>query len=350
MRTFAPGKLVLTGAYAVLEGAPAIAIASSRGAFADSSRAAVSPTPEVRAAFGDAPAPHADASTMFVDDRKLGLGASAAILVASLAAREAETGADLSSDVVRERIFAAARAAHAHAQGGGSGVDVAASVYGGVIQYVMGQPVKRVALPRGLRVRTFACQTSARTSELRAEIDRLARTNPAVHRACMAELVAVANDAASAIQAGDGPAFVAALRRTARGLASLGAAAGVGIVPTGFDELEALADRDEASFSVSGAGGGDVAVYVGRSEPSASFLERAHALGLFALGVSIDEGGVRLAPVATTFAEAAQSEASEGSNEIPAREALAPELHSAASRGVDHPAALDDESTHPRNT
>ena len=37
MKVFAPGKLVLTGAYAVLEGAPAIVVATSRGAFADGS-------------------------------------------------------------------------------------------------------------------------------------------------------------------------------------------------------------------------------------------------------------------------------------------------------------------------
>jgi phosphomevalonate kinase len=309
MRTFAPGKLVLTGAYAVLEGAPAIAVAVSRGAFADSSRPARLPTPEVLAALGEnAAAPEVDASTMFAGDRKLGLGASAAILVASLAAREAEAGADLSSAIVRERIFAAARNAHAHAQSGGSGIDVAASVHGGAIQYVMGQPVKRVALPSGLRVRTFACRNSARTSELRAEIDRLARTEPAVHHGNMTELVAIAHDAARAVDGGDGPAFVSALRRTARGLARLGEAAGVGIVPSGFDALEGLADRDEAAFCVSGAGGGDVAVYVGRHEPSAAFLERAHALGLFALGVAIDDQGVRVAPPTTTFTAAAQKD------------------------------------------
>ncbi|MDF2692542.1 MAG: Phosphomevalonate kinase [Labilithrix sp.] len=309
MRTFAPGKLVLTGAYAVLEGAPAIAVAVSRGAFADASRASLAPTPEVRAALGESvTAPEVDASTMFAGDRKLGLGASAAILVASLAAREAEAGADLALSVVRDRIFAAARDAHARAQSGGSGIDVAASVHGGAIRYVMGEPVKRVALPRGLRLRTFACRNSARTSELRAEIDRLARTNPTAHRACMTELVIIAHDAARAIDDGDGPAFVTALRRTARGLARLGDAAGVGIVPSGFDELEALADRDEAAFCVSGAGGGDVAVYVGRLEPSASFLERAHALGLFALGVAIDDQGMRLAPAATAFAAATQQD------------------------------------------
>lgn len=300
MRTFAPGKLVLTGAYAVLEGAPAIAVAVRRGASADSSRVALSATPEVRAAIGDdVPAPHADASSMFVGARKLGLGASAAILVASLAARDAEAGADLDDARYRDDLFARARAAHARAQGGGSGVDVAASTYGGVIRYTVGEIPRRVALPMGLHVEVFACGTSARTSELVAHIDRLAITSPVSYRACMGDLTRVANEAASACEAGHASDFVECLRRTARGLDRLGVAANVGIVPAGFDALEAIAAHEEASFSVSGAGGGDVAVYVGGGAPSSKFTESAHALGLFSLDLSLDNKGVRLAPAST---------------------------------------------------
>jgi phosphomevalonate kinase len=301
MRTFAPGKMVLSGAYAVLEGAPAIAVAVSRGAFADSSRAALTPTPEVTAALertheGVIVAPHTDASAMFVGSRKLGLGASAAILVASLGARVAEGGADLADPVVRDALFVRAREAHAEAQGGGSGVDVAVSVYGGTLRYVMGQRVRHVALPRGLALHVFACGTSARTSELRSEVDRLAKVNPALHRTCIGELDAIAREAAASVDRADADAFVGALRRTARGLARLGIAAQVPIVPAGFEMLEELAASERASFSVSGAGGGDVAVYVGPGAPSAAFLDRAHALGLFSLSLSLDTRGLRLAP------------------------------------------------------
>jgi phosphomevalonate kinase len=314
MKTFAPGKLVLTGAYAVLEGAPAITIAVSRGAFADSSRRALMPTPEVRSALLregalESAAPHADASSMFVGSRKLGLGASAAILVASLAARDADGGADLLDPRYREQLFTRARDAHAEAQEGGSGVDVAASVHGGAIHYVMGQSAKRVTLPHGLHIEVFACGTSARTSELRAEIDQLAKNNPALHHACMNELTTIATDAAAAVAGGDGAAFVDTLRRTARGLARLGNAAHVGIVPPGFDSLEAIAAREEASFSVSGAGGGDVAVFVGRSAPTPKFLERAHALGLFSLALSLDTKGVRIAPAASASTESSPARA-----------------------------------------
>ena len=292
MKVFAPGKLVLTGAYAVLSDAPAIVVATSRGAFADGSRTTPTPTPEVRVALGDGACPHVDASALFLGSRKLGLGASAAILVASLAAREGARGADLSDPQVRQKLFDRARAAHAASQGGGSGVDVAASVYGGVLEYVPGVPKPR-QLPAGTAMVVFACGTSARTAELRGYVDRLAETAPSVHEACIAELSAIARDAAKAVQCGEREPFIRAIRRASRGLARLGASAGAPIVPEGFECLEEIAAAEGACFCVSGAGGGDVATYIGSAHPSAAFVERALALGLFEIDVELDEKGVR---------------------------------------------------------
>jgi phosphomevalonate kinase len=294
MRVFAPGKLVLTGAYAVLEGAPAIVMATSRGAYADDARTTPTPTLEVRAALGDVPCPHVDASSLFLGSRKLGLGASAAILVASLAARAGARGADLSDPAVRAELFAQARAAHASAQGGGSGVDIAASVHGGVLEYVPGVAIPR-ALPPGLVVTVFACGTSARTSELRGFVDQLAAASPSLHHACINELATIARSAAEAVARGDGEAFVVAVRLAARGLARLGAAAGTAIVPDGFERLEALAVAENAAFCVSGAGGGDVACHLGGAGPSPAFVAGARALGLFEIDLALDEKGVRAA-------------------------------------------------------
>jgi phosphomevalonate kinase len=301
MKAFAPGKLVLTGAYAVLEGAPAIVMATSRGATADTSRVQPTPTLEVRAAIGESPAPHVDASALFIGGRKLGLGASAAILVSSLAARElAEKHVDLADKRVRDALFARARAAHASAQQGGSGVDVAASVYGGVLRYTIdGGSPSHVALPDGTHVAVFACGTSARTSDLRAQV---AGAPKSVYHACIAELSTIAGYAANAVERGDRPALILAVRRAARGLARLGAAASAPIVPAGFDTLEEEALRDDAAFCVAGAGGGDVAVHVGHAAPTKQFLERAHSLGLFLLDIDCDEKGVRVARESATHA------------------------------------------------
>ena len=304
MKVFAPGKLVLTGAYAVLGGAPAIVMATNRGAYADGARSNPTPTAEVRAALGDVDSPHVDASSLFLGARKLGLGASAAILVASLGAREGKHGADLADDKVRAALFERARVAHAAAQSGGSGVDVAASVYGGVLEYVPGI-AKRRSLPQGTLIHVFACGTSARTAELRGQVDRFAALSPASHRTCIDELEVIAHEAAAAVNDGSKERLVVAIRLAARALFRLGVAANAPIVPDGFDVLEDVAAAENAAFCVSGAGGGDVATYVGSMPPSAAFVERARALGLFEIVVALDEKGVRAVTHSPTFVVAA---------------------------------------------
>ncbi|AKV01634.1 Phosphomevalonate kinase [Labilithrix luteola] len=304
MKAFAPGKLVLTGAYAVLEGAPCIVVATSRGVVADTARRASFTTPEVEAALGSVAAPDVDASALFLDSRKLGLGASAAILVASLAAREAEAGRDVGDDDVRAALFSRAREAHATAQSGGSGVDVAASVFGGALRYTMGALPVRVTLPRGAHLSVFACGNSARTSDLRGKVDALAASSPALHRECMDALQSLARDAAQAVDAGALERLVDVVRRTSAALARLGDAAGAPIVPTELRELSDIAARESAAFCVSGAGGGDVAVYLGSAPPSAAFLTRASALGLLRLDLGLDEKGVRALPTPAVFATA----------------------------------------------
>src|SRR5690606_2724901 len=117
MRARAPGKIVLSGAYAVLEGAPCIVTAVDRYVMADTERTATHVADEVAAAM-QPPFPFVDVSQLRADGRKLGLGSSAAIVVASLAARYPESLVSVSS---RHQLYERALLAHRTAQGGGSG-------------------------------------------------------------------------------------------------------------------------------------------------------------------------------------------------------------------------------------
>lgn len=294
MRVIAPGKLVLTGAYAVLEGAPAIVAAVDRYAVADTQ----SPGKvDVRALQDDA-------------ERKLGLGSSAASIVASFGARALGRGDDPRHAAVRSEIFRLARDAHQRQQGGGSGVDVAASVHGGVLRYTVLRGLSRgaestpqgplgssrfetsihaVDMPPGLVLSAFWSGTSARTSELLARVDALRARGGA--GAVFTALRGVAEEAADAID--DARRFVKRAAGFGRALAALGDAADAPIVPPAFAELSALAEREGAAFFPSGAGGGDVAVWLGLQAPSSDFITRAIALELSPLTLAIDHGGVR---------------------------------------------------------
>jgi phosphomevalonate kinase len=280
VKIIAPGKLVLTGAYAVLEGAPAIVVAVDRYAVAD----VASPDDvDVRALL--------DAS-----GRKLGLGSSAASMVASAAARAFARGDDLADPVTRARLFREVREAHARAQQGGSGVDVAAAVYGGALRYALDGSggtranLRPVQLPDGLALLAFWSGTSARTSDLVARVDVL-RARSGLALGGLRQLAACA---AAAVDAGDAPALISAARGYGRALEALGHAADAPIVPPTFAELAKQAEDDGAAFLPSGAGGGDVAVWVGPSAPPfPRFVDRARELGMSPLPFSMDRGGVR---------------------------------------------------------
>ena len=265
MRARAPGKVVLSGAYAVLDGAPAIVAAVDRYAIADSARAAEFVSDEVRVAFGDRAAPHIDASALRQGGRKLGLGSSAAILVASLAAAELAEEPELEHAELVERVIEPGLSAHARAQGGGSGIDVAASAYGGIIvarRVAAGLEVSSFVWPDALEVSVLALGQSASTAGLIARVRALESAQPALYERLMAAQAEASERAARALESADAGEMLRAL--TAQGLAlrELGLAAGAPIVTVELDRLRERALGLGAVALPAGAGGGDVALWV----------------------------------------------------------------------------------------
>ncbi len=149
----APGKLILTGEYAVLDGAPALVIAVDRRVVArrhgpqGTSPFVLAVARELEARYGADSAGAAAALELSVDSRafydgpkKLGLGSSAAVTVVATALSLAVQHDSAQLDDARRRdILEIALAAHANAQGArgarGSGADIAAAVYGGTIAF-----------------------------------------------------------------------------------------------------------------------------------------------------------------------------------------------------------------------
>ncbi len=299
-RACAPGKIVLSGAYAVLSGAPAIVSAVSRYVTADTARAATFITDEVRAALApEESAPWFDASELREGGRKLGLGSSAAILVASLFALEQEREPGDSNVQQLARVQARAQAAHRAAQGGGSGVDVMASTFGGTRTYQLGPSgasSRPVAIPPELSVEVWTCPTSASTRALIAAVNALGERSPAEHAAWLGAQTSAANAAAVSVERQDAAGFLAALRDQQRALSGLGQAAGVPIVTPELAELGPQAETENGVLLPAGAGGGDIAIFVGCA-PSTPRLRAAlenHAHRR--LAVELSAPGVKVLP------------------------------------------------------
>ena len=280
MKARAPGKLVLSGAYAVLEGVPALVTAVDRFVIADAARPAERVTPEVKAALGELAAPWFDASALREGEHKLGIGSSAAILVASLAARLVAKHGALGDSELVERVFAPALAAHARAQGGGSGVDVAAAAYGGTLCYrrtAHAPVVARVTLPRAVVIETWWSGEPATTSELVGRVHGLRARDPETFATLLGAQADAARRAERAVLAGDAPGFVSALHGQRAALAALGRAAGADIVTAAAARLAAAASP--AAVLPAGAGGGDVLLHVGLEPSTADFHAVAAELG-----------------------------------------------------------------------
>ncbi len=294
-RARAPGKLVLSGAYAVLSGAPALVAAVDRYVLADSAQPATFLTPEVRAALGARPAPWFNADDLRENGQKLGLGSSAAILVASLATLELETNAGLSDEALCARVYQRALLAHRTAQGGGSGVDVAASAHGGVLAAARANnelTLAPIQLPSALCFDVWACSASASTAAFLALIAELARRDATQHRARIGAQAEAARAALSAAESNNAPDFVRAIARQVTTLSELGNAAGANIVTPELAELGALAAGLGSAFLPAGAGGGDVAYWVGMAAPPPEFAARARALGLSRVELRLGARGV----------------------------------------------------------
>jgi phosphomevalonate kinase len=291
--------LVVSGAYSVLDGAPAIVVAVDRYVVADTSRPAPRVTAEVRAAIeahAMSGAPWFDASALRMKlpdgrDVKLGLGSSAAILVASMAAAWFTENRTIDP----RAMFYAAVAAHRRAQGGGSGIDVAASVFGGTLVCKLSRQgplsVQPHELPEGTVLEVFGSPNPAVTPELLNLVRQFAAREPAEHARILAAAGEAATKAANATSTQD---LIVHLEAQALALAELGRLSGAPIFTPDVIALARIAAEEGAVFYPSGAGGGDVAIHAGPKPASDRFRAEAEALGRFHVPLQISAPGVHV--------------------------------------------------------
>jgi phosphomevalonate kinase len=263
---------MVSGEYAVLDGAPAVVAAVDRRAFAHAQAVAADAPAEARAAYSQAEHalgvrsghhPSVDVSNLRAEGAKLGLGSSAAAAAAAAGLAFAEQGHDVTAPAVRARIFDAALRGHREISPQGSGADVAASVYGGFLRFRKHHDAVEtvpIAWPAQLRARVVWTRQEARTSRFLESVGALAQAEPARHRTLMAALGGEAERFVSALSNQDIPSVLASTHAYGRAMAELGIAAGVPIVTDTLRQVAELALGAGGAAKPSGAGGGDVAL------------------------------------------------------------------------------------------
>ena len=292
----APGKIVLAGEYAVLCGAPAICMAVDRravvtlGSLTDGECRVTTPGFSGADRFriidavtrGTRPARNIelDSSAFMSGDRKTGIGSSAALIVALLAALEGKVD-----------VFSEALDAHRHLQqGAGSGIDVAAAVHGGLFEYEMAtRAVRRLAWPDGLAFRVIWTGVPSSTE---AQLARLARSASCPSRSA---LLLAAPRIRDAWRSGDADGILTEYVGYIGVLRQFSVDHDLGIFDAGHEELTDAAMVEGLVYKPAGAGGGDVGTLFGRSDADLdAFVERQADLIGGVLPCGLEPQGVRL--------------------------------------------------------
>jgi phosphomevalonate kinase len=205
---------------------------------------------------------------------KIGVGSSAALTVALLSALTPDSN-----------VLAHAIAAHRRLQeGAGSGVDIATSVHGGLIEYRMDeQRVTGLEWPQGLCYRLI---WSGRAADTRAKLARLENTVSAPSRAALTsaalEMASAWTSAAAVLRAY--PSYIERLRE-------FGVDHDLGIFDAGHEQLSHEAAAAGLVYKPCGAGGGDVGILLGASDAQLEDFMSSRAVGL---AIEFDPVGVTL--------------------------------------------------------
>ena len=314
IETSAPAKVVLSGEYAVLVGAPALVAALDRrvgcrltvqrqggweflGTGHDMhrrlSREEVLASPADTLAGivpqvlppGETP-PHVrveiDSSGCYLEGVKLGVGSSAAVVASLATALAALAG--------RRCTLAELLTLHRRLQGGGSGLDVAAAATGGVSRFTAGNAVP-VALPREVHLRfVFAGHGSATSAMLaRFHAWRKGQTPAALRRLRHAAEEVAAQASAST----NAHSFLDALARYAEALRQMDDAAGIGIFGPAHHAAAQVAEETGVAYKPCGAGGGDIGMAASDSTARLdAFLAATTERGLTPVATEIDPLGI----------------------------------------------------------
>lgn len=249
---------------------------------------------------------------------KYGLGSSAAVVTAVVTA---VLHAFLPKTPSKELIFKLAAISHVKTQGSGSGADVAASAYGGFLQYASFQAdwlkhaydntssltellekewiyfsIKQIHLPEQIHICIGWTGKPASTVSLIEKIKRLKQANAKMYQQFLDDSKQAVSLIIEGFEAKDIPLLLSGVKKNRQALVAVGKNAGVELETPLLRTLSELAEQYDGAGKPSGAGGGDCGIAFVPDENQIEQLFNAWlALGIKPLSINSHLSGATLA-------------------------------------------------------
>lgn len=319
IKVSAPGKLILIGEYVVLEGAPALVSAVNRFAevqleesndeyftvnapsiglqnvrYSLSDNGLITFTPDVsrddqkKLTFFKSTFEYAwqyckslkiVSSSLNISintdsfysqklSTKLGFGSSAAMTVALVKALFKFIDKNVDDEEVRQQLFRVSLAAHKNAQGNvGSGIDVGASAFGGVLQYRVGINNKaehlipeKVEIWNNLPMLTVFTGSSESTRKMVFGVNEMKKKKPDAYRELMIELESTSKEGCEAYKSKNLFAFLNSIKTYHVQMNLLGKSSGMPIISPVHQQIARMVHQSGGAYKPSGAGSGDIGI------------------------------------------------------------------------------------------
>lgn len=307
-KILAPGKLILIGEYAVLDGSPAVVMAVDRYAslsvhdneISDAGGLVPFARRETARIFKMEAEPLnyvADSSDFYFEGSKLGLGGSAAVTVAAVASLFSESGFDLEDGSLRNKMWPVAKAIHDRFQDEpGSGLDICASIFGGVTAMrTSGGPIPDFntwRFPERAEMAFVWTGSPSSTPILVRKVRQLEKSKPSEYRRIITEMSEVAD---KFITEGENDPQLAmkSVTRYASLMDELGRVSGTPIVTDAMNHIIKIAVDCGGAAKPSGAGGGDfVIAFFSQKIDKSRFLEEIKKQGYNPAAISLSKKGI----------------------------------------------------------
>lgn len=232
--------------------------------------------------------------------KEIGLGSSAAIVVATIAGILKFYGLDIKRKKVKERIYKLAAIAHYFSQGEvGSGFDVAASTFGGLFLYKRFSPLwlkkkieqkksireiiesiwpsfyyKRLKIPKNLNLIIGWTGKTASTASLVQNLYKWKEKNRKLCRRLFSEISNLVRDLIKAWQREDKKIIIKLIRKNENLLKRLGKESKLKLETKDLERMSRIANRLGAAGKLSGAGGGDCGIAITFSNKNAEKIKK----------------------------------------------------------------------------